>query len=598
MTEPPPTQPLDRPVASWCVLGAFILLYLPTCARLPQAGDALEFLMVAAGGGVPHPPGYPLFLLAARGVVLLLPFGALAWKVSALSAVLAAATVAVIHRAVLRATDDGVAAAFAAGSYGTSVLFWRWSVVSEVLSGATLTAALVLLVCVRVARGGRGRREAMLLGLAFATGVAHHHTAILLLPVMAWAWVALWPRPVRPRGVAEVTALVVGCSLVGLLPYLTLMAPGGVWRWGDTSSWGGLVHHFLRADYGTLSTGQLSRGVALHVQPALYLGGVARQLVGLSALLGAVGFVVAFRGRTGRGFAAALLATWLLAGPLFVTRFDLPAEGFYRMVVERFHILPNLLVALAVGYGTVWFRGLRIWSRPAVPTALLSVNLLLAGAMALPAASMRDLSITDDFLRNTLGAVEPDALIVTQGDTFHFGCEYALRIEELRRDVACVAPGLVDYEWYRRRLARLYPGLTLERDGRPLTLSELVAAHVDRRPVYLSVRVPIVSPGAMAGIPPYWPAAGTLLRVSGGGKHPPPPALVEASLLRDWEGFELRSRLVDVSELNTSADSTTWDHYALVWMTLATGYESAGDADGAERCRERARALSPWLLEE
>lgn len=595
-----PDRPVDRPASSWIVAGVFAALYVATCARVVQGGDSPEFLTVAAAGGVAHPSGYPVFSLLARGFVLAIPFGSAAWKVSVLSALLAAATLGVLHRTVLRLTDDGVAAGTAAVALGCSVLFWRWSVVPEVLSGSTLTVALILLASARIALGDEGPRAGLLLGLAFATGIAHHHTAILLAPVLVWAGIAAWPRPWTLAGIVRTSVATIGGALVGLLPYLLLMIPGGAWRWGDTESFSGLVHHFLRADYGTFATGQDDRGIAWWVQPGLYLEGIGRQLVGLPGLLGGIGFGVAIvRAPDGRrrGFGAALLASWLVAGPLFVSRFDLPAEGYYRVVVERFHSFPTTVFCVAVGLGAAWFVTLRFWSRPALPIGLLVANLAVAGLLAGPQASMRNATVLDDFLRNTLGALEPGAVLFTRGDSFNFGCVYAQEVLHLRPDVACVYGPMVGHGWYRERLRARHPDLVLLLDGAPMALPELITANAEHRPVYLSSRIPLLDPEVAGVIPPTWPAAGTLLRVAGPGEIPPPPRAVEAALLTDWEGFQLRSRLADAEELDESLESTAWDHYAQVWIVLASGFDVMGDAAGAARCRARARELSPWLLD-
>ena len=274
-----------QPVWSWLVFAGFAALYLVTAAHTVQGGDSGEFATVAAGGGVPHPSGYPLFALLSQAFVALIPFGSVAWKVSALSALLGAAALGVLHRALLLATRDDFGALVGSAMLGFSPLFWRWSVVQEVLSGACLTAALVLLVAVRAATGHHGRKQGLFLGLAFATGIAHHHTAILLAPLLLYALVASVRRPRTLSGALPVVGLATLGALVGLLPYLAFLGDGGAWRWGETDSLSGLVHHFLRMDYGTLSTGQADRGIPLLAQPLLYLGGVIRQFPGLLAPL-------------------------------------------------------------------------------------------------------------------------------------------------------------------------------------------------------------------------------------------------------------------------------------------------------------------------
>ena len=62
--------------------------------------------------------------------------------------------------------------------------------------------------------------------------------------------------------------------------------------------------------------------------------------------------------------------------------------------------------------------------------------------------------------------------------------------------------------------------------------------------------------------------------------------------------FVLRSRIEHEDELDEVLESTAWDHYARVWLSLAGGFEAGEDPAGAERCRARARDLSPWLVEQ
>ena len=360
---------------------AFALLYAAGAARTVQGGDAGEFMTVAAAGGVAHPPGYPLYTTLGALLVAVLPGANVAWKVSVGSALLGGTTVGVLHRATALLTRHRVAALVGAAAMGLSPLFWKWSGVAEVLSGAVLTAALLTWVAVRSHVGARGPAQAALLGLAFATGVANHHTAILMLPLIAYAGLAALPRPLEGRSAAATLGAFVGVALVaGLLPYLLLLGDGGAWRWGDTGTSDGLVHHFLRADYGTFTASKRAEGAGWWSQPWLYIGGAARRFPGLLWLLAPVGlWRLAVRGRL---FALSAAGAWLLAGPLFLMKFDLPTFGYTRVVIERFHPVPDVVLALCVGVGAAWVLRHPRWSRPALPAALLGANLVVAGARA------------------------------------------------------------------------------------------------------------------------------------------------------------------------------------------------------------------------
>ena len=59
---------------------AFFAIYIWSCSSAVQGGDSGEFATVAALGGVPHPPGYPLFVILSQLTNMVVPFGSVAFK--------------------------------------------------------------------------------------------------------------------------------------------------------------------------------------------------------------------------------------------------------------------------------------------------------------------------------------------------------------------------------------------------------------------------------------------------------------------------------------------------------------------------------------
>jgi len=575
---------------------AFALLYAAGAARTVQGGDAGEFMTVAAAGGVAHPPGYPLYVSLAAQLVTVLPGANVAWKVSVGSALLGGATVGVLHRSVALATGNRLAALVGAAAMGVSPLFWKWSGVAEVLSGAVLTAALLLWAAVRSHVGARGPAQAAVLGLAFATGIANHHTAILLLPLIAYAGLVALPRPFDVRSAAATFGTFVGVALLaGLLPYLLLMSDGGAWRWGETSTGDGLVHHFLRADYGTLTASAREEGSGWWSQPWLYVGGAARRFPGLLWLLAPVGL---WRlARRSRGFALSAAGAWLLAGPLFLMKFDLPTFGYTRVVIERFHPVPDVVLAFCVGVGAAWVLGHPRWSRPAIPAVLLGVNVAVAGAMAAPAAQWTDWTVLDDYLHNAFAAVEDDALILTHGDSMFFGGLYKQAVEGAAPGVAWVNPGLLMYPWYRASVTATHPDLVLERDGRGLSADAVVAANRGR-PTYVAPRLLLQRQDvqrAMAAHSLTFPVGSVLMKVVPTADGAPIPTVLEAAMEAALRSARFGSSFRE-EDLDHELEGPVWENYAIPWLALATGYEAGGDAAGAARARAVAEGLAPWLV--
>jgi hypothetical protein len=573
---------------SLLVFAAALAVYAAGAATTVQGGDAGEFMTLAALGGVAHPPGYPLFtgLLRLCGA---LPLENVAWKASLAAALLGAGALALTHRTVTRLTGDGAAGWIAAGALGLSADFWRYATVAEVFAGGAFTAALVVSVAAAIAPGWRGPRAQLALGLAVATGIANHHTVVLLAPLAFWAWAAALSRPLSPgRALAESAICAAGLS-AGFAAYLPLLLapPDGAWAWGDTGTVEGLVHHFLRRDYGTFQLALAEVEIHRWDHPLVYLARLPGRLYGVHLALALVGAAIGLRGGRAvslRGFSAALLASWALAGPVFLSRFNVPTEGMGMVVATRFHILPTTLLAVFVGLGAA-ASSARLRARLFYPGLALVLAAQLAAGWG--RASHARWTVLEDYTVNALGAVAPRALVVGASDNFFFSALYAQRVLGLRPDVVFVHHAMLVYPWYRERLVAAHPSLVLEPSA-----AETVAANLVARPVYLSRE--LLNQGREAAGVAAWPESAVLMRAAPPGVNPPPPEAVEAQLDGAVAGFRFRSRLETRWQWRETWEAWAVKQYAGTYMTLADAYRAGGDAAGEERCREKARGFAPF----
>ena len=110
-------------------------LYAGTLAPGVGAGDRGELLLAAESLGVPHPPGYPLWILLAR-LAAAIPFGTLAGRVNALSALLAAAAAGLLYVTARRLGAGRFGAAVAAALFTISIPVWRVAVEAEEIGRA------------------------------------------------------------------------------------------------------------------------------------------------------------------------------------------------------------------------------------------------------------------------------------------------------------------------------------------------------------------------------------------------------------------------------------------------------------------------------
>ena len=559
---------------SLVVFALFLLLYALGAARTVQGGDAGEFMTITARGGVAHPPGYPLFSLLVR-VMHLLPVANVPWKASLASALCAAAALAVLHRALVEWTGRPLAGWAAAAALGFSPAFWRYATVAEVFTANALTAALVLLVAVRVERGWRGPRAAGALGLAVATGVANHHSVVWLAPLAVYAFVRGVPSPTAaPRCAAA--------CLAGLLPgfaiYGLLALPGGAWRWGDTSDLAGLVHHFLRADYGTFTLAAGSPGAAWWEHPWAWLRRLPGSFVMVFLLAAVAGAVHGVRARPGRGLWLAVLASLVLAGGVFLARFDVLTAGLGMVVATRFHILPNVLVAALAGLGVAWAQARRLPGLGAAVAVGALASALLHGAYG----SHARWTVLEDYVLNVLEAVEPNALLLVESDNMFGGTLYAQEVLGERPDVVVLLPALLERRWYREHVrarhpdfepASLYPGVPVP---------ALVANSLPVRPVYATFPLAARHP-----LPPVHPESGLLLRVTPPDRPVPSPQAIEVQMTVAAARHRRRSWVDTVRQWQETWEGWVVDQYASAWLAVADRYGPGPDAD-----RSRARALA------
>lgn len=389
-------------------LVVYLLTMPPGLTWAHDSADGGDLIAAAASGGVPHPSGYPTYMLLATPLARL-PWQNPAWRVTLLSALSGAAAAAFAAATVQRVwTPRGDAAlpALAAGfSLAFSTALWAQSTVAEVYAlHACLAAALlwIAVCCHESAAPGWPAAAGLLFGLA----LGNHLTSLWLAPLLLAAILARRERRARAAAAALV-GLLAGLSVYLLLP---LRAAGGSpVNWGDAST---------PAGFWWLVSGQLYRGFVFAAP--------------LPALPGRV--------------AAAAGLLWQSFLPWGVV---LAAVGALRW--PRSLRAVNRAMLASAGLGLIWALGyntsdshltwLSAWPLAAVWLGVGLAELMdwRGAALALLAAALivvplavnwraNDLSRdrgAQEFVAGVLSAVEEDAVIVAAGDRATFALWYA-----------------------------------------------------------------------------------------------------------------------------------------------------------------------------
>jgi hypothetical protein len=451
---------------------ALLALYVATLAPSVMGGDSGELTASALTGGVPHPPGYPLFALLAR-VFAALPLGhSPAWRVNLLSATATAAAAALVCATVALGTRDKVAGLVAAALFGTNSVVWLHATSAEVFGLNAMFVGLALLLWLCVERTAARR---FVFALCFASGLAmcNHHTFVFVgAPlVLRSFWVAR--RGLRARGMA----VACGIGLIGLLPYAYLAlatASHAAVSWGDQTSLDGFLDHVLRRNYGTFSMGTVSKDGAFVEEgtffPTLWqmLGHAFPRFGWVGPPLAVLGLYAGLKDRQTRSQVAMLASVLGLYVLGFCTLSNLStSHGLYLTVLVRFCIQSDLLLAVAAGLGTArlgqLLRGrLAACDRHARWAPVAALLVFVAGASAHAGqCNQRHNRVFADFVTTAFASLPQGAIVITMGDHLTGSVFYFREVEKLRPDVIHLDRELLSTSWYGQRKRKLYPDLFL-----------------------------------------------------------------------------------------------------------------------------------------
>ncbi len=169
-----------------------LALYVSTLAPGVLGGDAGELQFAPAILSLPHPSGYPVQVLLDRLWLALFPFGAVAWRINLLSALVSAGTVAVVTGTVTHSTSSHLAGIGAGLALAVAPVFWSQAVLGDKYALNGLLTALLLAAALHFHRH-RGRSSWLWLALAAGFAVAHHRSLWLFAPLIA-VWILLHGR--------------------------------------------------------------------------------------------------------------------------------------------------------------------------------------------------------------------------------------------------------------------------------------------------------------------------------------------------------------------------------------------------------------------
>ena len=456
------------------LLGLYLATLAPGLTWANGGSDGGDLITAAFTGGVPHPTGYPLYLLLAR-LFQALPAGSLAFRTNLMSAVFTALAAMLIYGTVIRhlspvPTFLNVLAALAAGyCFGLAPLVWSQAVITEVYALQAFLVVTVIYLYSRPTPASDGRRKSLdrWRGLSLGLALGNHSTALLLVP-MALLLGSLHRTP--PRGSLlvqsnrewlrdyrfdtralgrQVAWLGIALCLYLVLPIRALANPPV--NWGNPVSldrlWWIVSGEMYQNVFINRNFSQLLPQVQLWMEFSLDQLGLVVILLGL---LGLILFWDASR--------LTLLTIWAAGTSLLFT-------VIYRPPDVLVYLVP-MLAAFSIWFGIGVSRlAERLSLRSGSLAAGLAV-LLLGMVLVRPLFYFRQVDASRDdraesFGREVLTRAPANAILFVSGDRAIFALWYFHFALHERPDLVVLATEFLPFDWYQEVLRSTYPSLSV-----------------------------------------------------------------------------------------------------------------------------------------
>jgi hypothetical protein len=430
-------------------------------------GDGGDLLTAAFTWGIPHPSGYPTYLLGLRGFSGLVPFADEALVGNLFSATLGALSIVFVFLATYRliglaqsAKDVSpyakwLSASVAALAVGASRELWSQATITEVYALNALVASVLLYGVITMYRDhGLGRNRPLLrvgLALLLGLGLGNHLTlAMLALPLVVWSYTWEIDRASRLRLLRDwrvPAAFARGLSVYLYAPRASSQSP--LLNWGHPENANGFWWMLSGSIYQSYQFG--IEGSQIPVR----LSEIAELTLSQYAF---VGIVLAIVGATfvyelGRGFLMASAASAILV-IIYAVGYDTVDSFLYLIPIF-------MLLGVFAGVGMAGLfsavqraataRGLAM--RPRWRDGLIAVAILVAVPGFSVFANYDALNLSDDreaeqYAADSFTTAGPGSVILAAEAGPIFSLWFQTYVAAPEADILVISVPHLQYDWY------------------------------------------------------------------------------------------------------------------------------------------------------
>jgi hypothetical protein len=479
----------------------FLLIYLFTLCPTVFWWDSGEFIANIAVLGIPHRPGFPIYVLLGR-FFSFLPFFSLALKINFLSALFSAFSLLIFYFAFFEILDlffPGMAkkktpATVSASAFllvlGFSYSFWIQSVRAEVYSLSILFFALLLFLSLRCLKTSHVKYIYLFFFL-FGLGLGNHHLSLLstipALFFLLWSLSAVRNPSFAinlEKFILSALFFLLGLSIYLFLPIRSLSNP--VLAWGNTRSISGSASSvFALQSLRNLNFSFLSN-MGEKISGIIHL--FYDQLTSVCFLISILGMI--FLAKYAKRILVFLLLLILgnCASVIFVT------TEFISTNPDLHGYLLSSLFSLAFLYGLgVFFVIHELGNRSSIIRHLLFAIFLLISLIPLSKhftyANLSHNRMAHDYGYNTINHLDSNSVLFVDNVNLNFILRELQQAEKIRPDLKIIDRGLLSFDWYidqkRKELKGLFSGIPDQLSGDALFRATLKKCLDQNIPTYM-----------------------------------------------------------------------------------------------------------------
>jgi hypothetical protein len=452
-----------------------LVAYVVTLAPGVTFWDAGEFLAAIKTLGVPHPPGTPLYILAANvWAKVFAPIFGFAYSVNLLSAVSTAVACGVFASLMARWTRDPLAAVAGGLLAGLMSSVWLNANETEVYAPSLLMSALLMYTAFR-ADETREARWLILLGYLFGLAWSLQLSALVVAPAALLLAFQSW-RERKISIVPMIMVAAVGASAVLFMLVRARHDPGV--NQGNPATWSTFMDVITRKQYQPVSIlprqapwyiqiGNLFEysdwQVALGLHPDPPPSMLRTPITAIYAFLGVIGSI--WHRRVHRPSWRVLMLLFICGTLGVVAYLNMKASPSYghgfvpanakHEARERdyFFALGFLCWGLWAGAGAVRAFA-RAGPRLRYAGVLVAMLPFFLNFKATDRAHGGNAHAARDSALKILTSTPAKGVVFAYGDNDTYPVWYAQYVEGVRTDVTTITIPLLGASWYRAELAR------------------------------------------------------------------------------------------------------------------------------------------------